>query len=67
MMMNLVAKTDDLIRFEQASAYLRKPRSEGRRERKATLKMWVLAFAFVNYQFSRQTVHALKLGNLPCL
>jgi len=66
-MMNLVETTDDLIHVEQASAYLRKPRSEGRKERKAALRMWVLAFAFVNYQFSRQTVHALRLGNLPCL
>jgi len=66
-MINLVATTDDLIHFEQACAYLRKPRSEERRERKAALRMWVLPFAFVNYQFSRQTVHALRLGNLPCL
>lgn len=67
MMTNLVATTDDLIHVKQASAYLRTPRSEERRERKAALRMWVLAFAFVNYQFSRQKVHALRLGNLPCL
>jgi hypothetical protein len=66
MMMNLVATVVDRIHFEQACAYLGKQSSEGRTARNVTLRTWALAFADVNYQFSRQTVHALKLGNLSC-